>query len=66
MAMSSEQPIDTAKVFGHGKVTLPSEVRNMLNVKDGDKVLFSLNEQKKIMMSKILASKESLGKYSIR
>ena len=64
--MSSEQPIDTAKVFGHGKVTLPSDVRDMLSIKDGDKVLFSLSEQKKMIMSKIVASRESLGKYTVR
>ena len=38
--MSREIIVATRKVYGHGRVQIPVEIRNELKIKDGDAVAF--------------------------
>lgn len=58
--------IDVTRVFGNGKVYLPAEVRNALQLKDGDKVAFSQDEAERIILTKVLKKESRVGKYSVK
>lgn len=66
MSRNIENIIDTAKLFGHGKITLPSEVRKLLQLQDGDKVLFTRNEREDIIISKRHMPEKRIGKYFVK
>jgi len=36
----SRKFIDSSKLHGHGKTKVPSDIRKMFNLKDGDKLLW--------------------------
>jgi len=38
-----------SKIYQHGKTQVPSDVRQILNVKDGDKILYYLVDGKVLM-----------------
>jgi len=41
------------RVRPKGQVTLPSEIRNLLGLKEGDDLAFSLNEQGQIIITRL-------------
>lgn len=43
--------VDTAPVGGKGQVTIPRQVRNLLEVKPGDRIVF-VSRDKEIVMKK--------------
>jgi AbrB family looped-hinge helix DNA binding protein len=56
--------IAAVKVHGKGRVQIPKEVRDILNVEDGDRVYFVQDNSGKIFLEKAPALKEKgLGKY---
>lgn len=51
--------MDMAKVTSNGQITIPSAIRNRLNIKDGDKVLFmESNEGVLLFNSSTIALKQ--------
>jgi len=44
--------IAISTVFQDGKTTIPKEVRGMLALKDGDKILWHINEDDHVLISK--------------
>ena len=44
--------IAISTVFQFGKTTIPKEVRAKLELKDGDKILWHINEDNNIIISK--------------
>jgi hypothetical protein len=49
---SMETIIAISKVFQYGKTTIPKEVRLKLDVQDGDKILWLMDENDHIIISK--------------
>lgn len=47
-----ETIIAISKVFQYGKTTIPKEVRLKLDVQDGDKILWLMDENDNIIISK--------------
>ena len=48
-----------AKVTSNGQITIPSDIRRRLNIKDGDKVLFMESDDGVLMLnSSIIALKQ--------
>lgn len=45
--------MNLAKISANGQITIPAEIRKMLGVKSGDKVLFFRNQDGDIVMSSI-------------
>ena len=43
--------MELAKVVSHGQITIPAAIRNLLGIKDGDKVLFVKQGDNIIMMN---------------
>ena len=43
--------MELAKVTAHGQITIPVAVRNLLSIKDGDKVLFVRQGNSIVMMN---------------
>ena len=41
------------RVRPKGQVTLPSEIRNLLGLKEGDDLAFSLNEQGQVILTRL-------------
>lgn len=50
--LSTATIIAISTVFQFGKTTIPKEVREKLELKDGDKILWHLNENKHVIISK--------------
>ena len=50
--MGMETIIAISKVFQYGKTTIPKEVRMKLDVRDGDKILWLMDENDNIVISK--------------
>jgi len=46
--------IDISKIYQRGKTQIPSEVRKILNLKDGDKLLWYEEENGKITVEKVI------------
>lgn len=42
----TESIVDVSKVFGRGKTQIPSDVRKTLGLKDGDKIVWKLENGK--------------------
>ena len=42
--------MNLAKVFSNGQITVPAEIRRMLNLKEGDKILFLEREDGEIVI----------------
>jgi len=62
--MSEKNFIDTAKVFGKGKIVVPKRVKQVLEVKDEDYLNFYQDEHGRIFLEKAPTLKrEHLGKY---
>jgi len=57
--------IAVVKVHGKGRIQIPKEVREILGVKDGDRVYFVLDPSRRIFLEKApdLEEKKKLGKY---
>ena len=43
--------MELAKVTAHGQITIPVAIRNLLSIKDGDKVLFVRQGNSIVMMN---------------
>lgn len=54
-----------AKMHGHGRLHIPKEIRELLDVSDGDKIYFIQNRKKQISIKKAPKIKEekSMGTY---
>jgi len=51
--------MEIAKVTSNGQVTIPSDIRRRLNIKDGDKVLFLEGDDGVLMLnSKMIALRQ--------
>ena len=50
--LSMDTIIAISTVFQFGKTTIPKEVREKLELKDGDKILWHVNEESNIIISK--------------
>ena len=51
--------MELAKVTSNGQITIPSAIRSLLNIKDGDKVLFLEGDEGVLMFnSSIVALKQ--------
>ena len=46
--MEEEKLIATAKISSQGQVTLPKVVRDKLNIRNGELIIFTINENKEI------------------
>lgn len=56
--------MELAKITSKGQITIPIQIRKMLNLKDGDKVVFITDGGKVIMENpKRLAIKEAQGAF---
>ena len=50
-----EKFMDTAKVMSKGQVTIPKRIRDLLNLKNGDYVIFVVNKDEvRIQNSEVL------------
>ena len=45
--------LSISKVFQRGKVVIPKEVRERLKIKDGDRILWYLNELGEVCVKKV-------------
>lgn len=45
----TESIVDVSKVFGRGKTQIPADVRKMLGLKDGDKIVWKLENGKVVV-----------------
>lgn len=61
--MSEKNILGISKLYQRGKAQIPSEVRKVLGLKDGDRVYFTRDERGRILLEKAPALKEHLGKY---
>jgi bifunctional DNA-binding transcriptional regulator/antitoxin component of YhaV-PrlF toxin-antitoxin module len=43
---ATERTIDISKVFDRGKTQIPSDVRKIMSLKDGDKIVWKLENGK--------------------
>jgi hypothetical protein len=50
---SKRDVLAVSKLFQYGKTTVPKPVRLSLDVKDGDKMIWSIDETGKITVSKV-------------
>lgn len=50
--------IDVMKVHGHGRVVIPQEVREKMEIKDGDKVAFYRNFEGEHFIVKVTEAKK--------
>ena len=51
--------MEIAKVTSNGQITIPSDIRRRLNIKDGDKVLFLESDEGVLMLnSSMIALKQ--------
>jgi len=50
--LGMETIIAISTVFQFGKTTIPKEVREKLELKDGDKILWHINEDNNVIISK--------------
>jgi len=46
---ATERTIDISKVFDRGKTQVPSDVRKLLGLKDGDKIVWKLENGKVVV-----------------
>jgi len=44
--------VQVTRVFGGGKTTIPSDVRKMLGIRDGDTVVWYVNERGEVCIRK--------------
>lgn len=59
--------IKVVKIYGKGRIQVPSEVRKMLELRDGDRVCFMEDEGGQIVLVKAPLLKGQIKtKYSIR
>ena len=49
--------IAISRVFQRGKTVIPSEVRTLLNIKDGDKIVWWLDKVRRIIYIQITGEK---------
>lgn len=65
-----EALLETSKVFGYGKTVIPKDVRDRLSIKDGDTLLWSIDDAGRIIFSRRrsiveLEREKQLSKYRI-
>jgi AbrB family looped-hinge helix DNA binding protein len=59
--------IKVVKIYGKGRIQVPSEVRKMLELRDGDRVCFMEDEGGQIVLVKAPLLKGQIRtKYSVR
>lgn len=51
--MSETRPFYKTRLRGRGQITLPPEIRERLQVREGDDVLFRLNEQGQVVVEQV-------------
>lgn len=51
--MSVDGLIEIAKVYARGRIQLPSDVREFLNLKDGDKIAFIKDSGGAVFIKKV-------------
>ncbi len=51
--MSETRPFYKTRLRGRGQITLPPEIRERLQIREGDDVLFRLNEQGQIVVEQV-------------
>lgn len=61
----SEIILAITHIFGKGKMQVPSEVRRMMGLKDGDNVIFFQGLDERIYLQKGRPPIKRLGKYRI-
>ena len=65
--MSNHIIIAVGKVHGGGRVQLPKEVRELLDIRDGDKVYFVQDDLGRIIIERAPKLERKLvGKYVVR
>ncbi len=55
--------IEAAKVFGKGKIVVPKDVRGLLRVVDGDRIVFYQDSEGKVFVEGAPKPKKKLGTY---
>lgn len=51
--MSETRPFYKTRLRGRGQMTLPPEIRDRLQVREGDDVLFRINEQGQVVVEQV-------------
>lgn len=51
--MSETRPFYKTRLRGRGQMTLPPEIRDRLQVREGDDVLFRVNEQGQVIVEQV-------------
>ena len=54
--------MEIAKVTSNGQITIPSDIRRRLNIKDGDKVLFMESDDGVLMFNSSMVALRQLQK----
>ena len=54
--------MEIAKVTSNGQITIPSDIRRRLNIKDGDKVLFMESDDGVLMFNSSMVAMRQLQK----
>ncbi|HWO98436.1 MAG TPA: AbrB/MazE/SpoVT family DNA-binding domain-containing protein [Bacillus sp. (in: firmicutes)] len=58
--------ITSDKINKDGQVTLPAEIREVLNLKEGDQLHFNIQDNGDIIVTKKILMKEVFGSLKIR
>lgn len=54
--------MDTAKVMSKGQVTIPKRIRELLNLENGDYVIFVVNKDRVEIQNSKVFIEENIGK----
>ena len=49
---NNNELLDTAKLTSKGQITIPKQIRDLLNLEQGDSVVFYVDENKNIKIAK--------------
>jgi bifunctional DNA-binding transcriptional regulator/antitoxin component of YhaV-PrlF toxin-antitoxin module len=64
--LSKEELIKVTRVYGRGRTQIPSEIVKALELKEGDKIVWFMNESGVFCIRKVpTLRREHLGKYII-
>jgi len=65
--LSTEELIKVTRVYGRGRTQIPSEIVKTLELKEGDKIAWFMNESEVFYIKKVPTLKrEGKGKYMVR
>jgi AbrB family looped-hinge helix DNA binding protein len=57
--------VATVKVHGKGRIQIPKDIRQILNISDGERLYFIQDSSGKIFVEKAPQIKKGLGKYLV-